>query len=91
MGELIRDSDLGSQVFNVETDDTGLLPDLVDNLGEGFREVWYDLAADVAEFTSPSGAHEDAVFDARGVIEDARPVSLTDITRVGVAGWPAPE
>lgn len=24
-------------------------------------------------------------------LEDARPVRLTDITRVGVAGWPAPE
>ena len=61
--------DLGSQVLNVETDDASFLREMVNNLGEGFRKVWYDLAAGVAEFMSPSGPHEDAIFDVRELVQ----------------------
>ena len=51
-------------------------------------EIGYALRNGERRFVPWLGFIERAAARA---LEDARPVRLTDITRVGVAGWPAPE
>lgn len=58
---------------------------LADRLG---GEIGYLLRNGERRFVPWLGFIERAAARA---LEDARPVRLADITRVGVAGWPAPE
>ena len=59
---------LESHVLSLMVDDPGVLRRLVDDLGGGFRKIWYDAVGGFAEFMSPSRAHEFTSRDARDLI-----------------------
>ena len=50
----IHEGDRGSRVLTLSSDDEQALRRLVENLGSGFRKVWFDLAGGFVEFMSPS-------------------------------------
>ena len=59
---------LESQVLSLAADDPRVLSRFVDDLGSGFRKVWFDLVRGFAEFMSPSQAHEFTSRDVHDLI-----------------------
>ena len=83
--------DLESHVLSLVVDDPGVLRRLVDDLGGGFRKVWYDAVTGFAEFMSPSQAHEFTSRDARDLILALCHTKGIDVVDMGATSIKVPD
>ena len=82
---------LDSRVLSVVADNPRVLRRLVEDLGGGFRKVWYDLVGGFAEFMSPSQAHEFTSRDARDLILALCHAQGLDVVDMGATSITAPD
>ena len=83
--------DLRSRVLSLVGDDPRVLRRLVDDLGGGFRKVWYDVVVGFAEFMSPSQAHEFTSRDARDLILALCHTKGLDVVDMGATSIKVPD
>ena len=82
---------LESQVLSLAADDPRVLGRFVDDLGSGFRKVWFDLIRGFAEFMSPSQAHEFTSRDVHDLILALCHANGTDVVDMGSTSIKAPD
>ncbi len=82
---------LESRVLSLATDDPRVLSRFVDDLGSGFRKVWFDLMHGFAEFMSPSQAHEFTSRDVHDLILALCHAKGIDVVDLGSTSIEAPD
>ena len=82
---------LDSQVLGLLSDNPQALRHLVDELGGGFRKAFCDLVAGVAEFMSPSRAHEFTARDVRDLVLALCHTLGIDVVDMGATSITAPD
>ena len=87
----IHEGDRGSRVLTLSSDDEQALRRLVENLGGGFRKVWFDLVGGFVEFMSPSQAHEFTSRDARDLVLALCHACGIDVVDMGATSVEAPD
>ncbi|MDE0348746.1 MAG: Uma2 family endonuclease [Gammaproteobacteria bacterium] len=82
---------LDSQVLGLLSDNPQALRRLVEELGGGFRKAFCDLVAGVAEFMSPSRAHEFTSRDIRDLVLTLCHTLGIDVVDMGATSITAPD